>query len=98
MVVMHEYPISIVDHIGFRRFVAGLNSSFKIVSRNTLKSDILKIYNEDKKSLKALLQHNTSRISITTDMWTASNQKKSYMVVTTHFLDHLWNLRNRTLR
>lgn len=69
MVVMHEYPLSIVDHIGFRRFIHSLNRSFKIISRNTLKSDILKRYNEDKKSLKALLAHNGSRISITTDIW-----------------------------
>lgn len=87
MVVMHEYPLSIVDHIGFRRFVHSLNLSFKIISRNTLKSDILKRYSEDKKSLKALLVHNGSRISITIDMWTASNQKKGYMVMIAHFID-----------
>ncbi|KNA22522.1 hypothetical protein SOVF_033200, partial [Spinacia oleracea] len=52
----------------------------------------------DKKSLKSLLEHNGSRISITTDMWTASNQKKGYMVVTSHFIDQQWILRNRTLR
>lgn len=62
MVVMHEYLSSIVHHIGFRKFVSSLNPSFKIMSRHKLKRDILKMYNEDKKSLKALLEQNESKL------------------------------------
>ena len=98
MVIMHEYPLSIVEHIGFRRFVYSLNPSFKIISRSTLKRDIMKMFYQDKRSLKALLEHNESKIAVTIDMWTASNQKKGYMVVTSHFIDQQWVLRNRTLR
>ncbi|XP_056696612.1 zinc finger BED domain-containing protein DAYSLEEPER-like isoform X2 [Spinacia oleracea] len=98
MVVIHEYPLSIVNHIGFRSYSRSLNSSFKMISRNTLKSDILKKFNEDKSSLKAMLEHNDGKIAITTDMWTASNQKRGYMAVTSHFIDQQWVLRNRTLR
>ncbi|KAK9733080.1 hypothetical protein RND81_04G042100 [Saponaria officinalis] len=43
MVILHEYPLAIVDHIGFRRFVSSLNPNFKIISRNTLRSDIMKM-------------------------------------------------------
>ena len=43
MIVMHEYPLSMDDHLGFRRFVSGLNSDFHMISRNTLRSDILTI-------------------------------------------------------
>ena len=42
MVILHEYLISMVDHIGFRKFVGFLQPLFKLISRNTLKSDILK--------------------------------------------------------
>lgn len=98
MVVIHEYPLSMVDHIGFRRFVKSLNTNFKMITRNTLRSDIMKMFEDDKCSLKALLEHNEGRIAVTTDMWTASNQKKSYMAVTSHFIDQRWALRNRTLR
>jgi hypothetical protein len=37
MVIMHEYPLAMVDHVGFRKFVSGLQPNFKLVSRNTLK-------------------------------------------------------------
>ena len=42
MVILHEYLLSMVDHIGFREFVGFLQPLFKLISRNTLKSDILK--------------------------------------------------------
>ena len=43
MVILHEYPLSMVDHIGFREFVTDLQPMFKLVTRNTLKSDILNL-------------------------------------------------------
>lgn len=98
MVVIHEYPLAVVDHVGFRSFVKSLNDNFKIISRNTLKSDVMKIYNNEKGSLKDLLVANEGRVAITTDMWIASNQKKGYMAVTSHFIDHNWILHNRTIR
>jgi hypothetical protein len=98
MIILHEYPLSIVDHMGFRRYSASLNPDFKVVSRNTIKSDILKFFKEEKGDLKVLLSQNEGRVAITTDMWTASNQKKGYMAVTCHFIDNDWELQNRLLR
>ncbi|KAK9671354.1 hypothetical protein RND81_12G024200 [Saponaria officinalis] len=71
MVILHEYPLAIVDHIGFRRFVSSLNPNFKIISRNTLRSDIMKMFGTEKTLLRKGLEENISRISITTDMWFA---------------------------
>ena len=68
MVILHEYPLSMVDHIGFKEFVADLQPMFKLVTRNILKSDILKIYdNERGKDLK-MTDKNGSRMAITTNI------------------------------
>lgn len=37
MIVLHEYPLSTVDHVGFRRFVGALQPLFKIGTRNTIR-------------------------------------------------------------
>jgi len=37
MIVLHEYPLSMVDHVGFRRFVASLQPLFKVGTRNTIR-------------------------------------------------------------
>ena len=98
MVMLHEYPISIVDHIGFREFVASLQSLFKLVSRNTLKSDILKIYDNEREKALKMTDKNGSRMTITIDMWTSSNKKRGFMIITAHFINHTWTLQSRVLR
>ena len=90
-IILHEYPLSIVDHKGFRRFVASFQPMFKMVSRNTIKSDIFKIYDVEKEKLQKWLNQIRSRVAITTDMWT-SNQKRGYMSIIAHFIDDNWVL------
>ena len=43
MIILHEFPLSVVDYIGFRRYSYSLQPLFKMVSRNTIKRDIFKI-------------------------------------------------------
>lgn len=45
-----------------------------------------------------LIEQNKNRVVITTDMWTADNQKKGFMVITTHFIDENWMMQSRILR
>ena len=37
MIVLHDYPLSIVDHTGFRRFVGALQPLFHLHTRNTIR-------------------------------------------------------------
>ena len=48
MIILHEYPFSIVDHIGFRKYLTSLQPLFRMVSRNTIKKDILSIYEKER--------------------------------------------------
>ena len=48
MIVLHKYPLTMVDHVGFRKYSNTLQPLFKMVSRNTIKYDILKIYDYEK--------------------------------------------------
>ncbi|XP_024043240.1 zinc finger BED domain-containing protein RICESLEEPER 2-like [Citrus clementina] len=98
VVVKHELPFRFVEYESFREFVDYCNPLVKHMSRNTLKSEIFKIYNVEKGKAMNLLEVNNSRVAITTDMWTACNQKKGYMVVTGHFIDNSWHLQSRILR
>ncbi|KAG8388079.1 hypothetical protein BUALT_Bualt02G0087800 [Buddleja alternifolia] len=94
MVVLHNYPLSIVDHVGFRRFIASFKSSFQVMSRNTLKNDIMKIYSNERVKCYNLLEKLKCRIAITTDMWTSSNNKKGFMAITGHYIDDSWVLQS----
>ena len=87
-----------VEHHAFRKFVKGLQPLFRLPCRNTIKSDIIKIYDVEKQKTIKLLGKNKSRVAITTDMWTANHQKKGFMAVTAHFIDQNWNLQSRIMR
>ena len=77
MIVMHEYPLSIVDHLAFRWFVSGLNLDFEMISHRTLRN-ILKIFDDGKSTLKKAVQVNQGKVAITIDLWIASNQKVTW--------------------
>ncbi|KZV22165.1 hypothetical protein F511_33795 [Dorcoceras hygrometricum] len=98
MITLHEYPLSMVDHVGFKRYSYALQPLFKVVSRNTIKNDIMKIFEYEKEKTMKLLDSNASRIALTTDMWTSSNQKRGFMAITSHFIDVSWKLQSRLVR
>ena len=98
MIVLHEYPLNMVEHDGFRSFVNSLQPLFRHVSRTTIRRDILKIYENEKTKTMNSMNENRSRVAITTDMSTSNNQKRGYMVVTAHYIDDSWILRNRIIR
>lgn len=97
-IILHEYPLSIVDHIGFRRYSTSLQPIFQVPCRNTIKKEILKVYNMERSSTLKLLENLEGRVAITSDLWTSSNQKKGYMAVTAHYIDGNWNLQSHILR
>ncbi|KAL4341277.1 hypothetical protein GQ457_08G023110 [Hibiscus cannabinus] len=74
LIIMHEYPLSIVDHEQFRIYCDTLQPMFNIPSRNTIKKDILDMFEKEKEKTLSKLEANEGRIAITTDMWTADHQ------------------------
>ena len=98
MIIMHEYCLSMVEHVGFRRYSKALQPSFTMISRNTLRKDILKVVDFEKGKTMKLLDSLQSKVAITTDMWTVQNQKRSFIAITTHWIDSSWKLQNRILR
>ncbi|KAL0559428.1 hypothetical protein IC582_004038 [Cucumis melo] len=91
-IILHEYPINMVEHKGFRKFLSGVQPMFKMISRSTMRRDIIKIYEEERIKTLKFLESNKSRVALTTDTWTATSQKKGYMAITAHFIDDSWVL------
>ena len=73
IIVKHKLPLRFVEYEAVRDFFDYCNPLVKHMSKNTLKSEIFKIYNVEKMKTVNLLEINNSRMAITTDMWTACN-------------------------
>ncbi|XP_059650409.1 zinc finger BED domain-containing protein RICESLEEPER 3-like [Cornus florida] len=88
MIIVHEYPLSMINHSRFRKFVnSSLQPFFNMVFRNTIKGDILKIYDSEKVKTSKFMEELNGRVAITSDMWTCNHSKKDFMAVTSHFID-----------
>jgi hypothetical protein len=70
MILCHEYPFMVVEHILFNKFVRSNTPYWQKISRTTAKSDCMSTYEIEKKKLKNLLR-NVNKVNITTDMWTS---------------------------
>nr|XP_012572851.1 zinc finger BED domain-containing protein RICESLEEPER 3-like [Cicer arietinum] len=66
--ILYEYPLSIVEHVGFRRYSASLQPLFQVPCRNTIKKEILKVYQVEKTIILKLLETLPQRVVITSDM------------------------------
>ncbi|KAF3632730.1 hypothetical protein FXO38_20066 [Capsicum annuum] len=90
----HNYPFKFVEHKGIRDIHSYLNPIVRHISRNTAKLDILNMYAREKELLKAELAMITSRVCLTSDMW-SSLVSNGYMSVIVHYVDVNWILQKR---
>jgi hypothetical protein len=88
-------PVSVVDNVLFREFIAKLDGRYKVPSRSTVMNKMHKKKNE----IDELIKHDIESahyISITHDGWTSLNTE-SYFTTTIHFIDETWVLKNAVL-
>ncbi|XP_031115906.1 zinc finger BED domain-containing protein DAYSLEEPER-like [Ipomoea triloba] len=95
-VMIHEHPFTILEEVGFDLMMKRVMPEWKEISRNTIESDCLKVYETEKKKLKNNLEC-VSKVSLTIDCWKSKNQKIEYMVVIGHWIDSSWRLQKRVL-
>ena len=95
-VIRHNYAFDMADHEAYNDMLLYLNPDVELISRNTLKADVLKIYKREKARLKEVLSKHSGRICLTSDLWTASTSQH-YIVLTAHFVDHDWKMKSKIL-
>ena len=92
-IIIHQHPFTIVEENNFINFIHTLHPTTQIPTADTIKSQILKFYEEDKEKIKTILKDFPGKISFTTDCWTSPSMK-SFMSITAHFIDKEWALQH----
>ena len=93
-IVSTDQSFSHVESAGFGRFVHYLVPGINIISRKTLRSDIMRNFLEDKDTLRACFMSARFNVALTSDIW-SGNAKMDYMSVVVHNIDQSWNLNKR---
>lgn len=79
---------STIEGKGFRNMVNKLNPLYKVPCRNTIKTYIDQKYKFVEYKFRLELK-TISHFSLTTDIWTDSQQMKSFLGITIHYIQSL---------
>ncbi|KMT13229.1 hypothetical protein BVRB_4g084950 [Beta vulgaris subsp. vulgaris] len=96
MVILHGYPLAMVDHIGFKVFVKNLQPMFDIATNSALELDCIAIYEKEKQKVYGILNRLRGRISVAVDLWN-SPENARYLCLTAHYVDEEWKLQKKIL-
>ncbi|XP_019452679.1 PREDICTED: zinc finger BED domain-containing protein DAYSLEEPER-like isoform X1 [Lupinus angustifolius] len=96
MIIMHDYPLHMVEHPGFVAFVQNLQPQLNTVTFNSVQGDCVATYLMEKQNLTKYFEGLPGRVCLTLDIWTSS-QSVGYVFITGHFVDSDWKLQRRIL-
>ncbi|XWS13096.1 hypothetical protein CRYUN_Cryun36dG0008300 [Craigia yunnanensis] len=97
MIIVDEQPFQVVEDAGFRRLLSAACPEFPVLSRKSIKRDLISIYAKERENIRELLATCPGRICLTSSTW-KSNCDDHFNCVTAHFIDHEWRLQKRILR
>ncbi|XP_026437984.1 zinc finger BED domain-containing protein RICESLEEPER 2-like [Papaver somniferum] len=91
LIICKNIPFNCVEWTEFRELCSYLNVDVETISRNTTRSDILKMHKFQKQVIRKKLQCAPGKICLTSDMWTSVNTT-GYISLTVQFVDQDWVL------
>ncbi|KAI9187190.1 hypothetical protein LWI28_025323 [Acer negundo] len=96
MIILHGYPLTMVDHVGFKVFVKNLQPMFEVVPNSVMENSCMEIYEKEKQKMNDMLSKLHSRINLAVEIW-SSAEKVEYLCLTAHYIDENWRLQKKIL-
>nr|XP_025676722.1 zinc finger BED domain-containing protein DAYSLEEPER isoform X1 [Arachis hypogaea]XP_025676723.1 zinc finger BED domain-containing protein DAYSLEEPER isoform X1 [Arachis hypogaea] len=96
MIILHDYPLHIVEQQGFIDLVRILQPQFNPIRSDSVEEDCVALYVREKQNLLNLINGIPGLVNLTLDLWT-SNEAMGYVFVRGHFIDGNWNLHHPVL-
>jgi hypothetical protein len=70
-IIKHDLPFQYVEYEGVRELMQYLCPGVQLISRNTVKANLCKMYASEKQKLKTTLNRCNRRISLTSNLWSS---------------------------
>lgn len=96
MIIIHGYPLAMVEHIGFKVFVKNLQPLFEVMPCSDIEVVCLEIYEKEKQKVCDRIRGLRGRINLGVDMWT-SPENAVYLCLTAYYVDEDWKLQKKML-
>lgn len=96
MIILHGYPLTMVDHVGFKVFVKNLQPLFEVVPNTGVEYSCLEIYRNEKQKVYEMVTNFHGRINISVEMW-SSAENVEYLCLTAHYIDEEWKMQKKLM-
>ncbi|EEC79762.1 hypothetical protein OsI_21153 [Oryza sativa Indica Group] len=96
MIILHDYPLHIVQQPAFTTFIDSLQPRFRVVDVETMEGEVYAVYQKEKENLTQAFSTMPGRISLTIGLWTTS-QTLGYVSLAGQFIDSEWKIHRRML-
>ncbi|GBP40405.1 Zinc finger BED domain-containing protein 4 [Eumeta japonica] len=98
MIALDNQPISMLENNGFQRLMNILKPKYQIPSRKYMSEVVIpEVYTKVKNAVRAEIAK-AKAISITTDIWTCTNNLLGFLSYTAHWLDEEFGFQHRVLQ
>lgn len=97
MIIMHEYPLNVVECSAFMNCVNALQPQFPAVPLDVIEQDCVRLYRREKQNLFNVIGSILGRVNLSLDMLWSNDQSVGYAVITGQFIDYDWKLHRRIL-
>jgi hypothetical protein len=88
LTVRRNISFAEVEDSSFREFIFCMNSNLKIMSRSSVRSDIVKLYEKMKPIVTMRIASVPGGICVSVDGWTSECQNRNYIGVVITFIEH----------
>ena len=95
-IVKHDLPLQFCEYEGVKDLFSYLNPDVKVLTRRTNKSDVLKLFSNERERLKQYFHSFSGRVFFTSDCWTSINTD-GFISLTAYYIDRSWTLHKRIL-
>ncbi|KAG6756348.1 hypothetical protein POTOM_039776 [Populus tomentosa] len=96
MIILHGYPLTMVEHVGFKIFVKNLQPLFEFVPNSSIEVSCIEIYMKEKQKAYEMINRLHGRINLAVEMW-SSPENAEYLCLIAHYIDEDWKLQQKIL-
>ncbi|KAL4318912.1 hypothetical protein GQ457_18G011220 [Hibiscus cannabinus] len=96
MIILHGYPLTMVDHVGFNVFVRNLQPLFDVALNNAIEVSCMEIYGKERQKVHDMLSKLRGSVNLTVEMW-SSLENSNHVCITAHYVGDDWKLQKKIL-
>ncbi|CAA2988770.1 zinc finger BED domain-containing RICESLEEPER 1-like [Olea europaea subsp. europaea] len=96
MIMLHGYPLAMVEHFGFKIFVKNLQPLFEVNNNTATELDCMTIYGKEKQKVYEAIHLLHGKINLSVDMW-HSPENSEYICLIANYIDMDWRLQKKML-